>query len=135
MLNSLRGSHPSTSQQQPASRSAFVTESDVDLCQKSFTCRGARGRGKKRTGLTFGTLEVMLSLSTKYILPHHSFVRRNIEYGHLNTVRKLLGLRNLKHMPTTWYTSALWCLAGTESAPCLLVVASTSPPRPRPDSS
>ena len=63
MLNSLRGSHPSTSQHQPASRSAFVTESDVDLCQKSFICRGARGRGKKRTGLTFGTLEVMLSLS------------------------------------------------------------------------
>ena len=39
-----------------------------------------------------------LSVDTKYILPHHSFVRRNIEYGHLNTVRKLLGLRNQKHM-------------------------------------
>ena len=73
-----------------------------------------------------------LSLSTKYILPHHSFVRRNIEYGHLNTVRKLLGLRNQKHMQSIWYTSALWCLAGTESEPCLLVVASTPPPLPSP---
>ena len=116
MLNSLRGSHPSTSQHQPASRSAFVTESDVDLCQKSFICRGARGRGKKRTGLTFGTLEVMLMV-----------MLRNIEYGHLNTVRKLLGLKNQKHMQSIWYTSALWCLAGTESEPCLLVVASTHP--------
>ena len=45
-----------------------------------------------------------LSLSTKYILPHHSFVRRNIEYGHLNTVRKLLGLKNQKHMQRAYGT-------------------------------
>ena len=63
MLSSLRGSHPSIHQPAAASRSAFLTESDVDLCQKSFICRGARGHGKRRTGLTFGTREVRLFIS------------------------------------------------------------------------
>ena len=75
MLSSLRGSHPSIHQPAAASRSAFLTESDVDLCQKSFICRGARGHGKRRTGLTFGTREVRLFILSVVDFEHRPHER------------------------------------------------------------